>query len=528
MSTATRLGDLLLEWQESRAQGQPATAASLCADCPELVSELQRQIDALQKMEALLDLTPREDAFPLPIPACDSVELPGYDLLAVLGHGGMAIVYRARHQKLGRVVAIKTLLNGCFARADQLSRFMREAEAMARMQHPNVVGIHEFGEHAGRLYFVMELLEGGNLARKLQNRLLSVREAAELTQTLARAVQYGHDHGIIHRDLKPANILLTREGTPKVSDFGLARLVQTEAADVSAGLTQDGAVLGTASYMAPEQAAGRSDVGTLADVYALGAILYETLTGRPPFRGETTLDTLEQVRTQEPIAPANLRPGLPRDLETICMKCLDKEPAKRYGSAGALADDLDRFLAREPILARPAPLTRRAVRWVRRRPVQAVLALAAICILALWGRFTFLLHDRNALAERQSRLAHEQNLRAQAILRRALAAIEQHARSTANLKMAPANRADPATVLFQLAAVYAQASAAMGRATDLAPADGGALKEQYAARAVELLESARQLQFFEDPSHRRRLLDEADLSPLRERTDFARLLRSVR
>ncbi len=301
----------------------------------------------------------------------------GYEILGELGRGGMGVVYKARHTRLNRVVALKMILAGGHAGPDDLARFRAEAEVVARLQHPNVVQIYEVGEHEGRPYFSMEFCPGGSLDRKLRGTPLLPKDAARLVQTLARAVQSAHDHHVIHRDLKPANVLLTEDGTPKITDFGLAKRLD------EAGQTVSGAVMGTPSYMAPEQAAGNArDVGPATDVYALGTILYELLVGGPPFKGDTAFDTIVMVIRDEPAPPSRNRRSLPRDLETICLKCLQKEPRKRYASAGALADDLGLFLAGEPVKARPVGRVERGWRRVRRNPVLAVLGLAVVGLLA--------------------------------------------------------------------------------------------------------------------------------------------------
>ncbi len=315
-----------------------------------------------------------------------TVTVPGYDILKMLGRGGMGVVYQARQVKLNRLVALKMVLAGVHAGTEQLARFQREAEAVARLSHRNIVQIHEVGEHDGLPFFVMEFVQGGTLAGKLQSGPLPPREAAQLLETLARAVQHAHQQGVIHRDLKPANILLAEQpaenAVAKIADFGLAKLL-----DNDAEATPSGAVMGTPGYMAPEQAQGRSrQVGPATDVYGLGAILYACLTGRPPFQAKDPLDIILQVLNDEPVSPSQVRPGLPADLVSICLKCLDKRPGRRYASALALADDLRRFLDGEPIRARPTSLSQRAVKWARRRPAAALgLALVAFLIFSTVG-----------------------------------------------------------------------------------------------------------------------------------------------
>jgi hypothetical protein len=289
----------------------------------------------------------------------------------------MGVVYRARHLALKRTVALKMILAGGQAGAAERARFKAEAEAVARLQHPGIVQVHEVGEHAGHPFCALEFVEGGSLAQKLAGKPLPPRDAVRLVEALARAVHLAHSRNIVHRDLKPANVLLAADGTPKVTDFGLARHL-----DDDSGMTQPGAVMGTPSYMAPEQALGQAHLaGPAADVYALGAILYECLTGRPPFRGETTLQTLEQVRTQEPVAPRLLEADCPRDLETVCLRCLRKEPERRYASAAELADELGRYQRGEPVLARPVGRLERTARWARRNPALAIAMATAVLFL---------------------------------------------------------------------------------------------------------------------------------------------------
>jgi eukaryotic-like serine/threonine-protein kinase len=337
--------------------------------------------------------------------------LPGYEILDELGRGGMGVVYQARQVRLNRAVALKMILAGQHAGAEAAARFLAEAAAVAKLQHPNIVQIFHIDEHAGCAYFEMEYVGGGSLAARLDGTPRPPREAARLVETLAGAMAEAHRQGVVHRDLKPGNILLTPEGVPKVADFGLAKLLNVES-----GLTRTDSVLGSPSYMAPEQAEGRTkDVGPAADIYALGAILYELLTGRPPFRGATVLETLQQVKTAEPVPPSRLVPGLPRDLETIALKCLQKEPSKRYGSATALAEDLRRFQAGESILARPVGSLERAWRWCQRNPALAgLMAAVATLLLAVAAIATVAALQYRLVAIKEERLRNEAQDRAEA------------------------------------------------------------------------------------------------------------------
>ncbi len=321
--------------------------------------------------------------------------VPGYEIIEEIGRGGMGIVYQALQLGLNRTVALKMVLTGLQAGPKDLSRFRAEAAALARLQHPNIVQIYEVGEAAGRPYFALEFVAGGSLAQYLHGTPQPVRPAAQLVETLARAVHAAHANGVIHRDLKPANILLRDERdvgrgefdglshlasrlptlVPKITDFGLAKCaVDAGESPELRGPTVTGELLGTPNYMAPEQAMVPSQpVGPAADVYALGAILYELLTGRPPFTGETPLATVLQVLHNEPVSVTSLQPNVPRDLETICLKCLHKDPRQRYGSALELAEDVQRFLRDEPIRARPVRALEKLRRWVRRHPVPVLL-----------------------------------------------------------------------------------------------------------------------------------------------------------
>jgi hypothetical protein len=312
-------------------------------------------------------------------PALASV--PGHEVLAELGRGGMGVVYQARQVALKRMVALKMILAGSHAGAAQQARFRVEAEAVARLQHPNIVQIYEIGETEGCPFFSMEFVSGGNLAKQLDKRPLPAADAARLAETLARAVQHAHQRGVIHRDLKPVNILLTEDGIPKITDFGLAKQLESDA-----GQTRSGDVMGTPSYMAPEQAAGNTEeIGPRADVYSLGAILYEMLSGRPPFRGVSAMETLRQVMHDEVTPPSRHHAGCDRVLETICLKALAKDPQQRYASALALAQDLERYRAGEPILARRAGLASRVWRRARRHPVKVLAAPLLLLLIVVAG-----------------------------------------------------------------------------------------------------------------------------------------------
>ncbi len=315
-----------------------------------------------------------------------------YDVLEQIGQGGMGVVYQARQRGLGRVVALKLLLAGSRATQAEIKRFHTEAKAAATLKHPNVVAIHEVGEHEGQHYFSMDYVEGQSLAEVIRRTPLPAARAARYVRIIAEAIHYAHERGILHRDLKPHNVLIDAQDEPRITDFGLARQI-----DVESDLTISGAVLGTPSYMPPEQAAGRRrEIGPASDVYSLGAILYDLLTGRPPFRAETPLDTLRQVIDTEPAPPRLVNRKVPRDLETICLKCLAKDPAQRYATAQELTDDLGRFLREEPIHARPVSSGERLWRWSRRQPALAGLlgAVAVMFVLlsvaAVLFRFTVL------------------------------------------------------------------------------------------------------------------------------------------
>jgi serine/threonine-protein kinase len=364
--------------------GGQATPEEVCAGCPELLPTIRQRWRRICRVRAEVEgMFPREPSPTASVPGPPLAEgpalpaIPGYAVEAILGRGGMGVVFRARHLRLNRLIALKMVLDGGHAGADERERFRREAEAVAALRHPNVVQVHDVGDADGRPYFTMELMEGGSLAHKLAGAPQPARQAAALLLALAEAMQAAHEAGIVHRDLKPANVLLTADGTPKVADFGLARRLDDER------LTLSGAVVGTPSYMAPEQARGKKElIGPVTDVYALGAVLYECLTGRPPFRAETAAATLLQVVADEPIAPRLLNPEVPRDLETVCLQCLYKEPERRYASAAALAEDLRCYLQDKAIAARPEGRLERLARGARRRPALVVGVAAGVLLAA--------------------------------------------------------------------------------------------------------------------------------------------------
>jgi WD40 repeat protein/tRNA A-37 threonylcarbamoyl transferase component Bud32 len=390
-----------------------------CQACEALARRLEEQADPLVlSLRRMFHSTPAGEAAPTvssagvhATPSLRGQDEPpchpppqyvgGYEILGELGRGGMSVVYKARQTHPARLVALKMILAGRHADPEQRARFLAEADAIARLQHPGIVSVYEVGEHQGLPFLALELVGGGNLAARLAGRPQPPGPAAALVEALARAVQHAHEQGVIHRDLKPSNVLLGSDGQPRVSDFGLARHERPE-------LTATGAVLGTPGYMAPEQAAGAGRaVGPAADVYSLGAILYELLTGRPPFQAATPLETLEQVRALEPVPPRQLQPRTPRDLETICLKCLQKEPAQRYASAVELADDLARFREGRPIRARPVGAARRLWRACRRRPGVAALAAAVGCLLLAVAAVSALSAWRLGLEAERARAAEQ-------------------------------------------------------------------------------------------------------------------------
>jgi hypothetical protein len=378
-----RLGAVIADYLQARERGETPDRAGLLAAHPELAGELAAYFADLDRMDRA--------AAPLKMPDSDlTTGLDGgdaappvvryfgdYELESEIARGGMGVVFWARQKSLNRVVALKMILAGQLASAADVQRFRTEAEHAANLDHPNILPIYEVGEHDGRQYFTMKLVTGGSLAGRAGAPLPDPRAAAALVATLARAVHFAHQRGILHRDLKPANVLIDADGTPYVTDFGLAKKTGGDS-----GLTHTGAVIGTPSYMAPEQARGAKGLTVAADVYALGAILYELLTGRPPFRGETVYDTIRQVLEVEPDEPRRVNPGADRDLSAVALKCLAKDPIGRYASADELAADLDRWAAGEPTRARPLGAVGLAARWLKRN---AAAAAAVVALGGAWG-----------------------------------------------------------------------------------------------------------------------------------------------
>ncbi len=414
-----RLDEVVTAYLKAQEAGQATDRQALLDSNPDLASELREFFADQDRLERLASplrplvgsSEPDATSTPLPMQTAGAAfpALPSpprtfgdYTILAAVGQGGMGVVWKARQRRPDRLVALKMFRAGDLASPTDVQRFRNEAEVIAQLDHPHILPVYEVGEHDGVHYFSMKLVEGGSLADHLDRFRADPRAAARLLATIARAVHYAHQRGVLHRDLKPSNILLDAQGEPHVSDFGLAKRVEADSS-----LTQSGALVGTPSYMAPEQTSGRKGtVTTATDVYGLGAVLYALLTGSPPFQGETVLETLERVREREPEAPRRINVKVDRDLETICLKCLLKEPQRRYESAQALAEDLERWLTGEPIRARRLSYWRRIGKWIRRRPaLAAALVSLVLGLAALAGSIGWVVGDsaaRRGEAERRA------------------------------------------------------------------------------------------------------------------------------
>lgn len=428
--------DAVARWQEARERGETLEVAQICQDCPELISRVRERIEAIQRMDWLensdggsepppqaqaqpkrpsthdqaneptIGLTP--GAQPRPPEIGSYVRYVGdYELLAEIARGGMGVVFKARQVRLKRVVALKMILAGRLASENEVRRFQMEAEAAANLEHPHIVPIFEVGEQKGLHYFSMGYVDGLSLAVRLADGPLPAREAATILRPVAEAVHYAHQKGVIHRDLKPGNILIDKQGQPRVTDFGLAKRVSADASE----MTGSGQILGTASYMPPEQALGQpSLVREPADIYSLGAVLYAMLTGRPPFQADNPVETLRQVIEREPVPPRQLNPAIPADLETICLKCLEKAAARRYATAQELADELGRYLDGKPILARPVSTLNRAWRWCKRnRTVASLLTAVAASLVIGTVVSAYFAREANQRAEDNLNLAKSES-----------------------------------------------------------------------------------------------------------------------
>jgi WD40 repeat protein/tRNA A-37 threonylcarbamoyl transferase component Bud32 len=490
---------ILLEVFYRRQAGEDPAPQEYEDRFPELDRALLAQtVEAsAPKIEDRITLDPQSSIFDPRSSACGLPAVPGYEILGELGRGGMGVVYRARQTKLNRLVALKMILAGAHAGPLELARFHTEAEAAAHLQHPNIVQIYEVGEHHGLHYLALEFVEGVSLAQKYAGAPQPARVAARLVETLARTMHHAHQKGIVHRDLKPANVLLTADGTPKITDFGLAKRLEGPSAQ-----TKTGAVLGTPGYMAPEQAEGKTHaLGPAADIYALGAILYELLTGRPPFQAATPLDTLLQVVSQDPTPPSRLKRDVPRELETVCLKCLHREPGRRYASALDLADDLQRFLEDWPVLARRAGPVERAWRWCRRNPVVATAAavtsaaLLGVTVVSVLFAIAQARHSQDLRAEQRQTRAQKE--RAEKALKQAqrLAAARQRALHARQRALQDAQRQSAFMALERAQTLIEQRQLHQGmlllaQALESAPAADHRLRRLLRARLTDLRQEA--------------------------------------
>jgi eukaryotic-like serine/threonine-protein kinase len=403
-----RLAEVLGALTDERGNGRAPDLEAAVLRHPDLADELRELWAAASIAEELAVYPSSDETGPWPLPDLSaghedsSRTFGGYELLEEVGRGGMGVVHRARQSHIGRTVALKRLLHGASARAEDVARFRAEAESAGRLSHPHIVTVHDVGLVRGQPFLVMQFVEGTTLARRLADGPMPPGEAAALLAPVCRAIQHAHDRGVLHRDLKPSNILIDSSGCPRVVDFGLAKRIDLGA---DAGLTESGAILGTPSYMAPEQAASRRGaIGPPSDVYGLGAILYQMLTGRPPFQAASPLDTILLVLEQDPVPPRVLNPKADPDLEMVALKCLQKDPELRYPTADALADDLDAYLAGCPVSARSTSFRALASRYLGETPHAALLEnwgelwmYHSVALIVLFG-FTYGLMLRGVTA----------------------------------------------------------------------------------------------------------------------------------
>lgn len=410
---------LLVSCMESLERGREIDRVALAKDFPRFAEPLQRFLEDRELLRNVAASFQHVDAAPASafektvasgdghddFSDGDAIRYVGeYEILGEIARGGMGVVFKARQQSLHRLVALKMILAGRLADDADVERFRREAQAAGRLKHPNVVAVHEVGEHEGRHYFSMDFVDGRSLSDIVREAPLAPLRAARVMRSVAEAVEFAHQQGTLHRDLKPANVLLTADDVPHVTDFGLAKMLDSVDDDSRAELTASGQILGTPSHMSPEQAAGRQAlVGIASDVYSLGSTLYACLTGRAPFAADSPVDTLLQVMHKEPVPPRLLNPAVPRDLETICLKCLHKEPHCRYGTAQLMADDLKRFLEGRPVAARPVSTTAKVIRWAKRnRAIAALLVLSVLLLAGGTAVSTYFAFEASARAEAES------------------------------------------------------------------------------------------------------------------------------